>query len=50
VRQSHLHEEGIPVAVIAAVELEDEVATVKPRARRMADMQASVPELQRRTF
>ena len=38
------------VAMITAVELDDLVPPVNPRARRMADMVASVPELHIRTF
>ena len=36
--------------MITAVELDDFVAFVNPRAKRMADMHASVPELHMRTF
>jgi len=45
-----LDQQGIAVAVIAAVELMILSRFVKPRARRMALMQASVPELVMRTF
>jgi hypothetical protein len=44
-----LDQQGVGVAVVAALELDDLVRPVAPRARRMALMPASVPELTRRT-
>jgi hypothetical protein len=45
-----LDQQGVGMAVVAALELDQLVRPVAPRARRMALMAASVPELTRRTM
>ena len=45
-----LDQQGIRMAVVAAVEFDDFIALVNPRASRTALMHASVPELVMRTF
>ena len=46
---ARLDEQSVSMTMIAALEFDDLLAFVNPRASRMADMVASVPELTMRT-